>query len=191
MKVLVTAASKHGATAEIAWAIGEVLSERGLETRVMPPDDVGTIAGYDAVVLGSATYAGHWLDPAKAFVTRFRDSLITRPVWLFSSGPVGDPSRKLVRRMGADPLEVAGILAVTNARGHRVFAGKLDRKYLSRGQRTALALFRGLEGDFRDWDDIRGWAAAIADELGAGRRARGEGGDVPLAGPSTGRTVPV
>ena len=38
MKVLVTAATKHGATAEIAAAIGEVLGgEPGLDAAVIPP----------------------------------------------------------------------------------------------------------------------------------------------------------
>ena len=65
MKVLVTAATKHGATAEIAAAIGEVLGgEPGLDAAVIPPEQVATIDGYDAVVLGSAVYAGHWLATA-------------------------------------------------------------------------------------------------------------------------------
>jgi menaquinone-dependent protoporphyrinogen IX oxidase len=38
MKVLVTAATKHGATAEIAATIGEVLwGQDGLEDTVVPP----------------------------------------------------------------------------------------------------------------------------------------------------------
>jgi flavodoxin len=37
MRVLVTAASKYGATAEIAAAIAEVLDKHGLEATVLPP----------------------------------------------------------------------------------------------------------------------------------------------------------
>jgi hypothetical protein len=37
MKVLVTAASKHGATAEIAAAIGEVLRDAHVDAAVVPP----------------------------------------------------------------------------------------------------------------------------------------------------------
>ena len=38
MRVLVTAATKHGATAEIAAAIGEVLrGDHGLDAVVIPP----------------------------------------------------------------------------------------------------------------------------------------------------------
>lgn len=74
MKVLVTAATKHGATAEIAAMIGEVLrAEQCLDATVVPPEEVAAIDGYDAVVLGSAVYAGHWLTPAKELVDRAAD----------------------------------------------------------------------------------------------------------------------
>jgi menaquinone-dependent protoporphyrinogen oxidase len=142
-----------------------VLSERGFDTPVIPPEEVGSIEDYDAVVLGSGVYAGHWLEPAKALVDRSGDALATRPVWLFSSGPVGDPSRKIVRSMGEDPVDVAEILSATKARDHRVFAGKIDRDNLSFPERAMLIAFRGFEGDFRNWDEIREWASEIADAL--------------------------
>jgi menaquinone-dependent protoporphyrinogen oxidase len=54
MRVLVTAATKYGATGEIAQVIGEVLGERGLDPTVMPPERVEGVDGYDAVVLSAA-----------------------------------------------------------------------------------------------------------------------------------------
>jgi menaquinone-dependent protoporphyrinogen oxidase len=54
MRVLVTAASRYGATGEIAQAIGEVFTERGWAAVVVPPEQVQGIDGFDAVVLGSA-----------------------------------------------------------------------------------------------------------------------------------------
>ena len=68
MKVLVTAASKHGATAEIAGVIRAVLEKEDLDVDLIAPDEVEQVVGYDAVVLGSGVYAGHWLKPAKEFV---------------------------------------------------------------------------------------------------------------------------
>jgi DNA-binding XRE family transcriptional regulator len=61
MKVLVCAASKYGATSEIAQAVGDVLAGKGLEVSVVPPDQVGAIEEFDAVVLGSAVYMGRWM----------------------------------------------------------------------------------------------------------------------------------
>jgi len=171
MKVLVTAASMHGATAEIAKAIGQTLSEQGLVVTVLPPGEVTSVGEYDAVVIGSAVYAGHWLEAAKDLVNRCRDGLVTRPVWLFSSGPVGDPAGKLARAMDTDPVDVVGIRVTTGAQDHRMFAGRLDRKLLTRPQRASLLVFRGLQGDFRDWAGVRQWADGIARQLTAAPRA--------------------
>ena len=68
MKALVTAASRHGATLEIACAIAAALEAKQIEAPVLRVDDVTTLAGYDAVVLGSAVYMGHWLEGAKDFI---------------------------------------------------------------------------------------------------------------------------
>jgi menaquinone-dependent protoporphyrinogen oxidase len=171
MKVLVTAASMHGATAEIAQAIGRALSEQGLMVTVLPPQDVASVEEYGAVVIGSAVYVGHWLDAAKDLVNRCRDTLVTRPVWLFSSGPVGDPASKLARAMDTDPADAVSIRVATGALDHRMFAGRLDRKLLTRPQRVSLLVFRGLEGDFRDWAAVRQWADGIARQLTSAPRA--------------------
>jgi menaquinone-dependent protoporphyrinogen oxidase len=162
MKVLVTAATRYGATGEIAEAIGEVLRECGLEATVGPPA-AAAVDGYDAVVLGSAVYAGHWLKPARELVDRQRDALAARPVWLFSSGPVGDPPKP-----EEDPVDVAELVAATGARDHRVFAGKLLRKQLGFADKAIAVALRVPDGDFRDWTAIREWAAGIADALRAG-----------------------
>ena len=163
--VLVTAASLHGATAEIAEVIGKTLAEHGFAATVIPPGDVGDVDGYDAVIFGSAVYTGHWLDAAKDFVGRCGSSLASRKVWLFSSGPVGKPTGKLAQAMAKDPVELTEIRAATGARDHQMFAGKLDRKCLSPVQRAVLLAFPGLSGDFRDWAAIREWAAGIARQL--------------------------
>ena len=130
MNVLVTAASANGATGEIAQVIGDVLAARGLLTMVIPPEQVGDVTDYDAIVLGSAVYTGHWLEPAKELVRRSGDAFAGRPVWLFSSGPVGDPTRALVQKMRADPVDLAEIRERTNAREHRMFEGRLEKDRL-------------------------------------------------------------
>jgi menaquinone-dependent protoporphyrinogen IX oxidase len=79
MKVLVTAASKHGATGEIAQAIGDALRDQGLDATVLESEHVDAVDAYDAVVLGSAVYAGHWLKPARKLVARCGSGLAVRP----------------------------------------------------------------------------------------------------------------
>lgn len=160
MKVLVTAASKHGSTDEIAASIGECLSERGLEVQVSAVEQVDSIREYAAVIVGSAVYAGRWLEPAMDLVTNNIALLSSHPAWLFSSGPVGDPPKP-----ATDPADVGEIMKLIGARGHRLFAGKIDKSKLGLAEKAIVAALRVPYGDFRDWTQIRQWALEIADEL--------------------------
>ena len=160
MKVLVSAASKYGATGEIAEAVGEALAGKGLEVTVIPPQEVGAIEEFDAVVLGSAVYMGQWMKPARELAERQSAALGARPVWLFSSGPVGEPAKP-----ADNPVDVSKILEATNARDHRIFTGRLVKKHLSFRERAMASAIRAQEGDFRNWADIRAWATSIADTL--------------------------
>ncbi len=83
-------------------------------------------------------------------------------MWLFSSGPVGEPARP-----AENPVVVSDILAATNAREHRVFPGCLVKKRLSLPERAMVAALRVTEGDYRNWAEIRDWAAGIAAVLPA------------------------
>ena len=58
--ILVTYASKHGATAEIARRIGETLTQAGCQVALAEAKTVKDITPYQAVVLGSAVYYGLW-----------------------------------------------------------------------------------------------------------------------------------
>ena len=161
MNVLVTAASRHGATQEIAEAIGRTLSDRGVVASVVPIADVTDLNGYDAVIVGSAVYMGHWLDSAQKFVGQHSETLSSRPTWLFSSGPIGDPPRP----KEPQAVDVTDIVSRTQAKEHHLFAGKLDKSKLGFGERAVMLAFRAFEGDYRDWNEIEAWASGIAQEL--------------------------
>lgn len=158
--VLVVAATKYGATVEIAEHIGGVLAERGLDVTVSSPDEVGEIEAFQAVVLGSAIYVGRWRKEATSIVDAIASAEPAPMVWLFSSGPIGDPPKP-----EGDPAEVERLAAAIDAVEHVVFAGKLDRSALSVGDRMVVGALRAPDGDFRDWDAITSWAHRIADAL--------------------------
>lgn len=165
MTVLVTAASKHGATWEIAERIAGVLRDAGISVDLTDIRDVQGVDRYDAVVLGSGVYLGQWLDDGRTFVERFGDDLAGRKTWLFSSGSiVGDPP------VGDDPNALRAGLAEelatsTHAAEHKVFAGKLDKKSLGLLEKVAVRAAHAKDGDFRDWEEIDRWADGIAAEL--------------------------
>lgn len=162
MRVLVTTATKHGATAGIGHAVATALRASGVAVVELGLDQVDGLDEVDAVVLGSAVYGGHWRREARDFVHDHADELRRLPVWLFSSGPVGDPP--VPAEGPADGPEVAEAIG---ARDHRTFGGKLDRRHLSLGERAVARIVRTRDGDFRDWDEIARWADAIAHELSA------------------------
>jgi len=162
MKILVTVASKHGSTGEIGEIIAGVLRDAGDEVISQVPEAVHDVNRFDAVVIGSAIYAGRWLQPARALVDRQAVELARRPVWVFTSGPIGDPPMP-----AAESDEAVDIATCLGARDHRTFAGRLDRSQLGFMERTVTRALKAPEGDFRDLDAIRRWADEIATALRA------------------------
>jgi WS/DGAT/MGAT family acyltransferase len=181
MRILVSSASRHGSTAEAATRIAGSL-RAGLPAEIvldeLPAAEVGDPASYDAVVLGSAVYMGRWLDDARQLAERIA-AQPPRPVWLFSVGPIGDPPKP-----DEQPAEVGDIVRETRARGHRLFAGRLDRHRLGFGEKAVVMALHVKDGDFRDWGALDAWGSQIAVELS--RASIGKG----VMPPSIERTSP-
>jgi menaquinone-dependent protoporphyrinogen oxidase len=154
-RILVTWASRHGATADIATAVAGVLADNGLSVEARQMKDVDTLFPYDAFVVGSAVYMGRWLPEARDFVDEHVELLSVRPTWLFSSGPVGTAGT-------VDEFSAADLLGATHARGHQLFGGKLDRAELRLGERAIAGLMHVPNGDYRDWAAVVAWATAVA-----------------------------
>lgn len=168
-KVLVAYASKHNATAEIATAICEEIRECGeLDVDIRPVETVEDIAPYDAVVLGSAIYAGQWQPGAADFLKGHERELAQRPVWLFSSGPTGKGDPKALMRGWTLPEALRPAAERIHPRDIAVFQGRLDPESLNFFERSIVKMVHadafGI-GDFRDWDMIRAWADTIAHAL--------------------------
>jgi menaquinone-dependent protoporphyrinogen oxidase len=159
MAVLVAYASRHASTRGIAERIGARLRELGHEVDVVPVDEVRDVEPYEGIVVGSAIYYGRWMQAATDFVQRNRAALAERPVWLFSSGPLGV-------QPGEEPAQVGELREVLRLRGHRVFCGSLDRGRLGFAERLVVRAVRAPYGDFRRWDEIDAWAETIASQLG-------------------------
>lgn len=188
MRVLVAYASRHGATRGIAERIADTLRATGLDTDLQPAASVRNLASYDAFVIGSAAYMFHWLAEATALVRRNRAVLAARPVWLFSSGPLGtEPTNAegVDQKEASVPREIAELSGAVHPRDHHVFFGAVEpgRKPIGLAERfmTLMPAARDAlpKGDFRDWPEIEGWARGIARDLqeaafagaGVGQRA--------------------
>lgn len=172
MRILVVYSSKYGFTRGIAERIAQTLEASGHQASAVRAAQSGSLDGYDAFVIGSALYMFSWLKEARDFVLRNSDVLSTKPVWLFSSGPIGtattDEKGRDVRE-NAGPRELPELSEAVHPREHRVFFGGFDHTKLELAHRIVYAMPAAkklfVDGDFRNWDEIEGWAKDIAAAL--------------------------
>jgi menaquinone-dependent protoporphyrinogen oxidase len=167
-KVLVAFSSRHGATEELARLLATTIAEQGAAVEVRRMDDVDTVFPYDALVLGSAVYMGRWTPEARAFAEQHEGGIVTRPTWLFSSGPIGELG-------GTEPFDAGELVRRTGAREHHLFGGRLLTSSLGLRERAFTKLLHVPAGDHREWAVAAAWATAItrtlADEQGVASRA--------------------
>lgn len=165
-KVLVTYASKYGATAEIAEKIGAVLCQAGLQAEVVPVDDVRELSAYQAVILGGALYIGKWHKGAETFLKTHEKDLTARQVWVFSSGPTGEGSPIELVEGQRVPAALQPVVDRIHPRDIAVFHGHIDPDKLNVMEKFAIKnVVKKPFGDFRDWGMIINWANQIAHAL--------------------------
>ena len=174
MKVLVSYASRHGSTAGIAERIAVRLGTHSLDASACDVSKITNVEQYDAFVVGSAAYMYRWLKEATRFAKRHRKTLASKPLWLFSSGPVGT---ELVDEKGQDifeamrPKEFAEFEKILSPRDTKVFFGAWDPDAEPVGLAERFVNLMPAakasmpSGDFRDWDAIDAWADEIASAL--------------------------
>jgi hypothetical protein len=130
--VLVASASRHGATDELARMRRPCPRQRGV--------------------------LGRWTPEARAFVDQHEGGIMTRPTWLFSSGPIGDLP-------AAESFDADELMRMTGAREHHLFGGRLLMSSLGFRERAFARLLHVPAGDYREWAAAAAWATAIARTL--------------------------
>jgi menaquinone-dependent protoporphyrinogen oxidase len=163
--ILVTYASKHGATAEIAKKIGETLTQAGLRVALAEAKKVRDLSPYQAVVLGSAVYYGQWRKDAVRLLKSNEKILADKPTWLFSSGPAGEGDPVELLNGWRFPPRQQEIADRIRPRDIAVFRGAVIPEKLSGFEKWVLNNVKSPMGDFRDWDAITAWANEVAAEI--------------------------
>ena len=139
-------------------AIGGVLRQMDVTVEVHNAKDVTDLRAYDAVVLGSSIRGGRWLPEAIRFIERFREQLATRPVAYFTTcltlAKDNEESRRIVLSYLDPVLRLAPEIQPV---GLGMFAGSLDQQHTVVMQNDVYP-----QGDYRNWDRIRKWAAEIS-----------------------------
>jgi menaquinone-dependent protoporphyrinogen oxidase len=159
-KILVAYASKGGSTAEVANEIGKVLNAQGLTVDVRQVNTVTDVSSYQAVIIGSAIRMGGWLSAAKKFVKTHQQTLSKIPTAYFAVCLSLKDDTEENRREAAKYLDA--VRAIVEPKAVGLFAGKMDYRMLSFLDRLiSEKMAKAPEGDFRNWDAIRDWAANL------------------------------
>ena len=164
-KILVTYATKHQSTEEIALFIGNMLRENDLDVDVLNIEEVDHVDDYSAVVIGSAVYIGQWLKSATNFLRHYQHPLAHMPVWVFSTGPTGDGEPDELLDGFLVPDNIHETLMYIKPCHVILFHGRLDKSQLGLGERMMVNAVKAPLGDFRDWNMICAWTNRIIAEL--------------------------
>jgi menaquinone-dependent protoporphyrinogen oxidase len=164
-KILVTYASRLGSTAGVAEAIGKTLHDSGVEVDIRRMQDVSDLTPYSAVVAGSAIRGKQWLPEAMQFMQQHQAALRQKPFAAFLvCMTLAMKNGEKYRPQVADWLDPVSALVKPASKG--LFAGVLDIgkiESLSARFKFRLSVLFGVwkEGDHRDWNAIRAWAASL------------------------------
>ena len=153
--ILITYATKHGSTRQVAEAIAKILGEEGFGVHVETAVEVRDLSSYDGVVLGTALYMGRPHADARRFLKRYHKALSAIPVAVFAMGPlttgaddVAGSKKQLERALAT----VSDITPISTA----IFGGVVDPAKLH-------FPFSHMEAsDARDWASIESWAREVA-----------------------------
>ena len=173
LKILVGYASQYGSTREVADVIGETLRDAGKITEVLPVDQITDLQHYDAVIIGSAIQYDRWMPAARAFIRRNQPSLSKLPVaYFFTCLTLSTQNDKTAQQALAYANNIRALQPEIKPVSVGCFAGVLNFRNMSWLRRLifkALSIVVGVkEGDYRDWQAIRGWAEDVHAKLGIG-----------------------
>lgn len=158
-KILIAYATRAGSTREIAFEIGRVLAEQGKTVDVLCIKEVRSLNDYSGVILGSGIRVGGWMPEAVKFVETHQAELHQMPTAFFLVSLFLHENTPEVRATVAAYLDPVRKIFEPAAIG--LFAGKMDFKALTWPERQIAKMVKSPEGDFRDWPQIRSWAADL------------------------------
>ena len=156
--VLVAYASKYGSTGGVADAIAKELCAAGWNADTSLIKNVRNLGAYQGVVVGSAIYMGKWMPEAFDFLKANRETLGKMSVAYFIACiSMARPDEK--KRAEALSYTDSVMKAVPEIKPVSVgtFAGALNYGNLSWAIKPIMKAKGAPEGDFRDWNAIRGW----------------------------------
>lgn len=161
-RILVGYVTKTGSTKETAEFIAKELSQKLFNAEARPLAEAGDLSAYDGFVLGAPVNGMAWHPEALAFVRDNTSALSQKPVAYFLLSiayGVGRPSMRKTVPGRLDPAK-AVIAPVASA----CFGGVMAQDPPAI-LRLAFGIKKGAPRDSRNWEDIKSFAAEIAQEM--------------------------
>lgn len=155
-RILITHASRAGATTDVAGIIADSLTQRGHETTTTPVAEAPSPDGFDLVVLGSGIHATAWYGDALAWLERNADQLQGRLALFNVCLNAADPAKREVTLGYNGPAaDLAAPLAQES------FAGRYVPQRVSFWKRVFMRTMQARPKDHVAPDVIRRWAAEL------------------------------
>jgi len=170
-KILVAYATRYGSTASVAEAVGEVLCRLGHEVDVRLAKNVRDVSSYQAAIIGSAIYAGKWMNEATELVKAQQQALARVPAAYFVvclTMKDQTPQARAKALAYLDPVRKAIPTVQPAAVG--LFAGVVNFNTMSFMHRSMLKAMGAPEGDFRNLAAVKAWSSEVGPALAAPRR---------------------
>lgn len=165
-KVLVAYGSRCGGTAEIARCIGEAVVDWGGDALVCPVGEAPSAEEFDAAIIGGAARFGRLLPEVVAYARRQAVVLSWLPTAYFLSAMTLREDSPENRRQAESYLRP--LIEVHDPVSVGLFGGCVDYRKLPRLLGFILShdgAHSLPEGDYRDWSQIRDWAAGLAERM--------------------------
>ena len=166
---LVTYATRYGSTHEVADTIAATLQKNDMAVDVLPMQEVRSLEGYHAVVMGAPIFIGKWHKEAHRFLARHQEDLMRRPLAVFALGPTSRDAQEMEGSRAQLDRDLEKYPWLKPA-ALEMFVGKYDPAAL-RFPDNLLAIIPASPlhnlpaRDERDWEAIRAWALSIADMM--------------------------
>jgi len=165
---LITYASHHGSTEEIAIFIGEILKQAGIPREIKPVTEEINLNHYSGIIIGAPIHRGQWMDSAIDFANHHRKALKKIPTRCFltcMAKAAQPPNKKSIKEVQSHKQAVLNLFSDMNPDHIGTFAGKLDFSKCTFFAKIIMKfiLYRNKmkAGDYRDWKAIEDWVKNI------------------------------
>ncbi len=163
--ILVAFATSYGSTEQVAEVVVETLRQGGMQVDLQPAGKVRMLEGYRAVVLGAPLYMFHWHKDALGFLSRYRNTLLQKPLAIFALGPINNVEKEFQEARAQLDKELAKFPWLKPV-AIEIVGGKLEPAKFRFPYNMIPAMRNMPASDIRDWDAIRAWASSLPANLG-------------------------